>query len=88
MDMSGDIDVSAPGSTASVEVFGLPPGEMDYTVALTATSSDEAVTCEGSAPFNVEVGQTTNVMVMLNCKQPRTTSAGCGSTGSSTSVPS
>ena len=32
MDMSGDIDVSAPGSTASVEVFGLPPGEMDYTV--------------------------------------------------------
>ena len=72
MDMSGDIDVSAPGSTASVEVFGLPPGEMDYTVALTATSSDEAVTCEGSAPFNVEVGQTTNVMVMLNCKKPRT----------------
>ena len=29
MDMSGAIDVSAPGSTASVEVFGLPPGETD-----------------------------------------------------------
>ena len=72
MDMAGSIDVSAPGSTASVEVFGLPPGTMDYTVTLTATSSDEAVTCEGSAPFNVEVGQSTNVMVMLNCKKPRT----------------
>ena len=72
MDMSGDIDVSAPGSTASVEVFGLPPGETDYTVTLTATSTDEEVTCQGSAPFNVEVGQSTDVMVMLNCKKPRT----------------
>ena len=73
MDMSGNIDVSAPGSTASVEVFGLPPGDMeDYTVTLTATSTDEEATCEGSAPFNVEVGQTTNVMVILNCKKQRT----------------
>ena len=72
MDMSGDIDVSAPGSTASVEVFGLPPGETDYTVTLTATTTDKEVTCKGSAPFTVEVGETTNVMVMLNCKKPRT----------------
>jgi len=72
MDMSGDIDVSAPGSTASVEVFGLPPGATDYTVMLTATSTDETVTCQGSADFNVEIGQSTNVMVMLNCKKPRT----------------
>ena len=72
MDMSGDIDVSAPGSTASVEVFGLPPGETDYTVTLTATTTDQEVTCKGSAPFTVEVGETTNVMVMLNCKKPRT----------------
>lgn len=72
MDMSGNIDVSAPGSTASVEVFGLPPGETDYTVTLTATSTDQDVTCQGSAPFNVEVGQSTDVMVMLNCKKPRT----------------
>ena len=71
MDMSGDIDVSAPESTASVEVFGLPPGETDYTVTLTATTTDEDVTCRGSAPFNVEVGQTTDVRVMLNCKLPR-----------------
>ena len=72
MDMSGDIDVSAPGSTASVEVFGLPPGDEDYTVMLTATSTDEGVTCQGSAPFNVEIGKATDVMVMLNCKKPRT----------------
>ncbi len=57
MDMSGGIDVSAPGSTASVEVFGLPPA-MDYTVTLTATSTDEQVTCRGSAVFNVEIGET------------------------------
>ena len=72
MDMSGTIDVSAPGSTASVEVFGLPPGEEDYTVTLTAMSDDGEVTCAGSADFNVEVGQATDVMVMLNCKLPET----------------
>ena len=71
MDMSGDIDVSAPGSTASVEVFGLPPGEEDYRVMLTATSVDEEVTCKGSADFNVKVGETTDVLVMLNCKLPQ-----------------
>jgi hypothetical protein len=71
MDMSGDIDVSAPGSTASVEVFGLPPGEEDYTVTLTAESANEQVSCRGSADFNVEIGKTTDVMVILNCKLPR-----------------
>ena len=67
----GDVDVSAPGSTASVEVFGLPPGR-PTTVTLTATSTVQRSTCQGSAPFNVEVGQSTDVMVMLNCKKPRT----------------
>jgi len=71
MDMDGVIDVSAPGSTASVEVFGLPPGEEDYLVTLTAVSVDEEVTCKGSAPFNVKVGETTEVTVMLNCKLPQ-----------------
>jgi hypothetical protein len=72
MDMSGTINVSAPGSTASVEVFGLPPGDEEYTVELTALSDDEEVSCRGSANFNVEVGQSTDVMVMLNCKLPET----------------
>jgi hypothetical protein len=71
MDMSGDIDVSAPGSTASVEVFGLPPGEENYLVTLAAESADEQVGCRGSAEFNVEIGETTDVMVILNCKLPR-----------------
>jgi hypothetical protein len=67
--MSGTIDTSAPGSTASIEVFGLPPGD-DYTIALSATSTDGEATCRGSADFGVEAGAATQVMVMLNCKVP------------------
>jgi len=71
-DKSGSIDVSAPGSTPSVEVYGLLPtdGE-DYLVTLTAESTDGKVTCAGSSPFSVEVGVATEVMVILNCKLPR-----------------
>jgi len=76
MDMSGDIDVSAPGSTASVEVFGLPPndglGDEEYVVELSAVSVDGDVTCRGSTPFDVEIGESTPVFVMLNCKLPQT----------------
>ena len=67
--LSGTVNTSAPGSTASVEVFGIPPGD-DYLVELEATSEDGEVTCHGSAEFNVEVGVATDVMVMLNCKLP------------------
>jgi hypothetical protein len=70
MEMSGTIDVSAPGSTASVEVFGLPPGD-GYLVELSATSVDGEVMCGGSAPFAVEIGISTPVMVILNCKLPQ-----------------
>ena len=71
MDMSGSIDVSAPGSTASVEVYGLPVGQELYTVELSAVSVDQEVTCRGSAEFDVEVGVATPVMVILNCKLPQ-----------------
>ena len=67
--MSGTIDTSAPGATASVEVFGLPPGD-DYLVELEATDESGEVTCRGDAEFDVEVGLSTDVMVMLNCKRP------------------
>lgn len=67
--MSGVIDVRDPQSTASVEVFGLPPGE-DYLVELEAMSDDDEVSCGGSAEFDVEVGIATDVMVVLNCKLP------------------
>ncbi|MEM9729908.1 MAG: esterase-like activity of phytase family protein, partial [Myxococcota bacterium] len=69
--MTGMIDVSAPGSTASVEVFGLPPTDgPDYTIMLSATSTDGETTCKGSAEFGVEAGEATDVMVMLNCRRP------------------
>ena len=67
--MSGMIDTSAPGSTASVEVYGLPPGE-GYLVELEAMSEDGEVSCRGSAEFDVATGVSTDVMVMLNCKLP------------------
>jgi hypothetical protein len=50
-------------------VFGLAPGEA-YLVELSATSEDGQVTCGGSANFDVSVGVSTDVMVMLNCKRP------------------
>jgi hypothetical protein len=67
--MSGTIDTSAPGATASVEVFGLLPGD-DYTVTLEATDTTGTVSCKGDADFAVEVGVATDVMVFLNCKLP------------------
>ena len=71
MDMGGSIDVSAPGSTASIEVYGLPVGQDPYMVELSAVSVDQQVTCRGSAEFDVEVGVSTPVMVILNCKLPQ-----------------
>lgn len=67
--MSGLIDTSAPGATASVEVFGLDPGD-GYTITMTATATDEQTECKGSADFSVAVGQATDLMVMLRCEGP------------------
>lgn len=69
-DMSGVIDTSAPGSTASIEIYGIGPGR-DYLIGMTATSTDGETTCSGSAFFDVAVGEVTDVMVILNCKLPR-----------------
>ena len=67
--MDGVIDTSAPGATASVEVFGLPPGR-GYLVALEAVTVDREIACRGDAFFDVDAGASTEVMVMLNCKPP------------------
>lgn len=67
--MSGLIDTSAPGATASVEVFGLEPGD-GYEVEMTAEDTEEQILCRGDAEFSVTVGQATDVMVVLNCKGP------------------
>ncbi|MDH4335379.1 MAG: hypothetical protein OEW24_09040 [Chloroflexota bacterium] len=66
--MSGTINTSGPGSTASVEIYGLPQG-MGYVIAMTATAGETS--CSGSAVFNVFVGQVTDVAVMLSCKPPQ-----------------
>jgi len=68
-DMSGAIDTSAPGSTASVEVFGIPQGT-GYTIDMQATSTDGELTCAGSTQFDVGVDVATDVHVMLNCEKP------------------
>ncbi len=66
--MGGVINTSAPGSTASVEVFGLPEGA--YTIDMEATATDRETTCKGSAMFDISVDQVTEVTVMLRCKRP------------------
>ncbi len=68
--MGGTVDTSAPGATASVEVFGIPPGD-GYLVKMAATSVDGGTSCEGSTAFDVDVGRVTSVMVMLRCKAPQ-----------------
>jgi len=66
---SGIINTDAPGSTASIEVFGLPPG-LGYLIEMQAISVGGEVTCFGSAPFDVQVGEVTEVQFMINCNLP------------------
>jgi hypothetical protein len=65
--MGGVIDTSAPGSTASVETFGIPPGQ-GYVITMTAASVDAALMCGGAATFDVAPGVSTHVDVILHCK--------------------
>ncbi|NNE20334.1 MAG: hypothetical protein HKN10_17835, partial [Myxococcales bacterium] len=64
--MSGAIDTSAPGATPSVEVFGLNPGS--YRIELEASADGGEIRCEGTAPFDVTEGVSTEVAVLLRCK--------------------
>ena len=66
----GTIDTSAPGSTASVEVFGLLPGK--YTVTMSATATDGETMCKGSEDFLINADKLTEIMVYLRCKLPET----------------
>ena len=65
--MGGTINTSAPGATASVETFGIPPGE-GYVVMMVATSVDGSLKCGGAATFDVAAGVSTDVDLMLYCK--------------------
>jgi hypothetical protein len=63
------IDTSAPGSTYSVEVFGLAEGT-NYQVEMKATTVDGSTTCAGVAMFDVVTNQTTLVYLVLRCGPP------------------
>jgi hypothetical protein len=63
----GIINTSAFGSTASVEQFGLPPGER-YIVTFVAASTDGRFLCFGEAPFDVAVDEITEVDLLFRCK--------------------
>lgn len=65
--ITGTINVSAPQSTASVEVFGIPPGE-GYLFTMAATSTTGTASCQGSSWFDVTVGVSTEIDVFMNCK--------------------
>ena len=67
-DMLGAIDTSAPGSTASVELFGFPEGT-GYLVEMDALSVLGDFYCTGSTTFDVAVGVATPVDVTLNCRR-------------------
>ena len=66
--IEGVINTRAPGSTGSVEVFGIPPGTR-YLVTLRATTVDGETTCGGSTRFDVSDDVATEVQVMLGCKR-------------------
>jgi hypothetical protein len=67
--IAGVIDTSAPGTTYSVEVFGLPQGK-NYQVEMKATTVDETTTCAGVATFDVAKNTTTFVYLVLRCGPP------------------
>jgi hypothetical protein len=70
--MNGTIDTSAPGATASIEVFGLPPSSgQEYRITMEAIATDDETTCKGSEDFGIDIGEVTEIMVMLNCKRPQ-----------------
>ena len=65
---TGSIDVSH--STTLVATIGGLPAGTGYGISLSATATDGATTCAGSATFNVAAHATTAVSVSLDCHQP------------------
>jgi hypothetical protein len=67
-DMLGAIDTSAPGTTASVELFGIPEGD-GYLVEMEALSVLGDFYCSGSTSFDVVAAVSTPVDVTLSCRR-------------------
>jgi hypothetical protein len=68
---NGTIDLSA-SSTLTATIGGIPAG-MGYQITLSATATDGATNCGGSATFNATAGQTVMVVVPLTCHEPART---------------
>jgi phospholipase C len=62
---SGNVPVGS-SNTISFLVGGIPVGS-NYTISLSGSSTDQAVSCVGSATFNTTARTTTNVSVALQC---------------------
>jgi len=69
---SGTINV-AGSSLISAVIGGIPAGS-GYSISLSASdATNSAITCSGSASFNVSAGATTSTQVKLQCKTPAKT---------------
>lgn len=64
--LTGTIPLTDPGATISTQIGGLPAGT-GYTVTLNATSVSGGIACTGSAVFDVLLGQTTPVDLVMAC---------------------
>jgi len=69
---SGTINL-AGSSLLSAVIGGIPAGN-GYSISLSASdATNSAITCSGSASFNVTAGATTSTQVKLQCKTPAKT---------------
>jgi hypothetical protein len=66
--LTGPIPLDSPGASISALIGGLPPGS-GYDIELTATSVARDLECSGSATFDVSLGQTTTVDLVLACSR-------------------
>ncbi|MBC8134163.1 MAG: hypothetical protein H7X95_14370, partial [Deltaproteobacteria bacterium] len=63
----GTIAVNSAAATASALVGGISPAS-GYRVEMTAASSDGRTTCAGRGNFDVQVGQSSSVSVLIQCR--------------------
>ena len=65
--IGGLVDTSGPETTVSFSVV-VPAGQ-GYLLAVNAESTDGGHSCRGTAPFDMQAGQTTSVSATLKCKR-------------------
>lgn len=68
---SGAIDVSGKNSRPAVLLTGLAPGR--YQALMTGRTTDTTANCRGTSPFDVVLAQTTQVTILMQCRQDGTT---------------